>query len=228
MMRSLRFLVLASLLAIATPARADIFLLGFNGFDYEDPDLGAEYLALGDGYRAVGFISSVGPMLAPYYDGVTYEYTFHLFGLTVASRDFDPVYQTLVVGFNDNARARYYRDPFVGGTAAGYGINPPNLTSPSTFNDGLLVLGGDIDQFNLFYDFVSNSGVTNGEMTQDEGDYFDNGYVNPVGGWTLSGLLGRPNSSIPAGYDNQVSGECVIRVVPAAHRTWGAIKKTYR
>jgi len=229
MKRSLRLLFLASMLVFAVPARADIFLLGFTGFDYEDPDLNAgTYLAVNDGYKAVGFITSVGPMLAPYYDETTYEYTFYLFGLTVATRVFDAPSQTLFVTFNDNARTRYYRDPFVGGTPAVYGVNPPNATAPSTFTNGLLVLGGDVDDFTLFYDFFFDEGNTSGAMTQDEGDFFDNGYVNPVGGWTLAGLLGRPNATIPQGYDNQLEGECVIRPVPAAHKTWGAIKKTYR
>jgi len=229
MKRSVRFFFLAALLVFAVPARADIFLLGFTGFDYENPDPdAATYLAVNDGYKAVGFITSVGPMLAPYYDGTLYEYTFYVFNLTVTARFFDVPTQTLTCEFNDNGRARYFRDPFIGGTPATYGVNPPNATAPARFIDGLLVLGGDIDDYNLFYDFVANQGFTSGAMTQDEGDYFDNGYVSPVGGWTLSGLLGRPNATIPAGYDNQVSGECVIRVVPTAHRTWGAIKKTYR
>ena len=229
MKRSLRLFLLAAMLVAAVPARADIFLLGFTGFDYEDPDPSpATYLAVGDGYKAVGFITSVGPMLAPYYDPSGFEYTFYLFGLTVATRAFDAPSQTLTVTFNNNARARYYRDPLVGGTPATYGINPPNATAPARFIDGTVVLGGDIDDFNLFYDFFFNEGVTNGAMTQDEGEYFTSGYVNPVGGWTLSGLLGRPNTSIPQGYDNQTSGECVIRVVPTAHKTWGAIKATYR
>jgi hypothetical protein len=228
MKRSVLFVLLAATMAFAGPARADIFLLGFNGFDYEDPDGSADYLGIGDGYKALGFITSVGPMLAPYYDDDVYEYTFYLFGLTVATRDFDVPTQTLFVTFNDNARARYYRDPHTGGTDAVFGINPPNATAPSTFIDGELVLGGDTDGFTVFYDFMSNSGSTSGEMTQDEGTYFDNGYVDPVGGWTLSGLLGRPNPTVPTGYDNQVQGECVIRVVPSTQRTWGAIKRTYR
>src|SRR4030095_802964 len=233
-MKRMVLLVLCSLAVLAAPSRAaspnDIFLLGFTGFDYENPDpLPSTYLALGEGYKAVGLVTSVGPLLVPDYDTDLYEYTFYLFNLTVNARTFDVPSQTLVVGFGDNGRARYYEDFVVGGTPHNYGVNPPNATAPSTFTDGTLVLGGDVDQFALFYDFIANQGFYSGQMTQDEGLFFDLGYVNPVGGWTLGGLLGRRNRSIPTGYDNQISGECVLRQPdPAAHATWGAIKKMYR
>jgi hypothetical protein len=226
MKRGFLLLLFTALLSGPLPAQADEFLLGFVGFDYEDPDPSpGTYLAIGDGYKAVGFVTSFGGDLTPYVDTVNNEYTFYLFGLTVATRDFDGV--NLLVTFNDNGRMRYYEDSKTSGTNAQYGVNPPNATAPSTFIDGTLALGGDVDQFILFYDFDANQGGYSGHMEQDEGA--DLIWVDPIGGWTLAGLLGRPNPTIPNGYDNQISGECRIQeVVPTSHKTWGAIKATYR
>jgi hypothetical protein len=216
----------------ALPVQAgtqEVFLLGFAGFDYESPDGNpGTYLAIGEGYKAVGFVTSVGPMLTPYYDTDVNEYTFYLFNLTVSARFFDIPTQILSIEFANNGRGRYFEDDLVAGTNAGYGINPPNATAPSTFIDGTLVLGGDVDQFRLYYDFNQDQGGYSGEMTQDEGTYFTLNYVNPLDGWTLGGLLGRPNPSIPQGYDNQLSGECKIVIVPTTQSSWGAIKRTYR
>ena len=40
---------------------------------------------------------------------------------------------------------------------------------------------------------------------------------------------GRPNGTVPVGYDNQLSGECRIPdATPTTHRTWGAVKALYR
>lgn len=233
-MRKLQVALLAAVLAGASPARADIFLLSFTGFDYEDANSApAAYLAVAEGYRQVGFITSVGPLLTTYYDPDENEYTYYLFNLTVATNTFDAPAQFLSISFDDNARARYYQDGKLGcgscvvGTAAAYGVNPPNATAPSTFTDGTLILGGDVDQGFLYFDYSVNQGGFSGKMTQDEGSFLT--YI-PAGertGWTLSGLLGRPNAIIPDGYVNQVAGECRIVATPVHHRTWGAIKALY-
>ena len=68
-----------------------------------------------------------------------------------------------------------------------------------------------------------------GQMTQDGGPDLIYIPANQRGGWVLGGLAGRPNGTIPNGYDNQVSGECRIPdVTPATHRSWGAVKALYR
>jgi hypothetical protein len=219
----------------ASVARADVFLLGFTGFDYEDPNtVPLSYLAVGEGYKSLGFITSVGSLLAPYYDPSEYEYTYYLFDMTVATSNFDVPSQTLVVTFANNGRMRYYEDGKAGcsacvvGTAATYGVNPPNATAPSTFVDGSLKLGGDVDNGSLYYDFGQDQGGFSAMMTQDEGTDLQYIPVGQRGGWTLAGLLGRPNPTIPDGYVNQVVGECYIPdPTPVARRTWGSIKALY-
>ena len=220
-------------LALAAPAFAngtDEILLGFTGMDYQSPNPSGVYLDLGEGYNQVGFVTSFGPLLTPWVDTSLYQYTIHTFGLTVNGRFFTSPF--LTVTFNNNGRSRYYRDALSGGTPGTYGINPPNATSPSTFIDGSMRVGGDVDNFVLTYDFSINDGNFSGDMTLDEGP--DLIYV-PAGqraGWVLGGINnhGLPNNpSVPAGYDHQVEGECRIPgKTPTTHKTWGAVKALYR
>lgn len=231
-MKRKALLLLCSLsLVLAAPAFAegteDELLFGFNGFDYEDPDVSATYLDVGEGWKAVGFLTSVGPLLTPYVDTGVNEYTVHLFDLSVSARFFNAPFLTVV--FNNDGRGRYYEDPLAGGTAATYGTNPPNATSPATFIDGTMKIGGDIDNFVLVYNFSTGQGNFQGDMTLDEGP--DLIYVPPAqhAGWILGGLAGQPNPSVPEGYDHQISGECRIPgKTPTTHKTWGAVKSLYR
>jgi len=237
MKRLALLLLLAASLVVGVPlAHAngdDVLLFSFTGFDYENPNTDpSTYLAVGEGYKVVGFVTSVDSYLASYYDPSSFEYTFHLFDETVAVRSFFAPF--LHVEFsNATGRARYYADDFpAAGTAATYGINPPNATSPSTFIDGSIRIGGNVKNLTLDYNFASQLGNFQGDMNLDEG--LDLGYV-PVGqrnGWLLGGLndvgLGG-NPSVPTGYDHQVEGECHIPgKTPATQKTWGAVKALYR
>lgn len=231
---ALLLLCLATLAVGAPAAHAtgeEVLLFGFTGFDYEDPDTSpGTYLAVGEGYKVVGFVTSVGPWLDPWVDQSVNEYTVHMYDLTVNANYFFPPF--LTVTFDNGGRGRYYEDDIASGTNATYGTNPPNATSPSTFIDGAMQIGGRIDYFVLTYDFSINDGNFSGEMTLDEGP--DLTYVPPGSytGWTLGGInnhgLGG-NPTVPAGYDHQVEGECrKPGKTPASHTTWGSVKKLYR
>jgi hypothetical protein len=233
MKRVALLLLSAALLAYAGPAFAegaeDELLISFTGFDYEDPDFSGTYLDLGEGYKVVGFVTSAGPLLTPWVDLSSFEYTIYIRDLTVNGRFF--AFPNLTVTFANDGRGSYYEDEFPvnGGTAAVYGTNPPNATAPSTFIDGAEQLTGDVDNFVLVYNFSTNQGSFAGNMTIDGGD--DLVYVPPSqrNGWVLGGLLGPPNATIPTGYDHQVDGECRIPgKTPTNHKSWGSIKALYR
>jgi hypothetical protein len=239
MKRMALLLLSISLLASAGPAFAtggeDEVLISFTGFDYQDPNPSGTYLDLGEGYKVVGFVTSAGPLLTAYIDFSAFEYTIYIRDLTVNGRFFAA--PNLTVTFANNGRGSYYADDFPsnGGTAATYGINPPNATAPSTFIDATGNAGtgervtGDVDNMVLVYNFTTNQGSFSGNMTLDGGP--DLIYVPPSqrAGWVLGGLLGPPNPTIPTGYDHQVDGECRIPgKTPASHRTWGALKALYR
>ena len=239
MKRVALLLLSASLLAFAGPAFAtggeDELLISFTGFDYQDPNFSGNYLDLGEGYKVVGFVTSSGPLLASWIDFTSYEYTIYIRDLFVNGRFF--AFPNLTVTFLNNGRGSYYADnfPVDGGTAATYGINPPNATAPSTFIDGTSDpntgerVTGDVDGFVLVYNFSTSQGSFAGNMTLDGGPDLIYVPAPQRSGWVLGGLLGPPNATIPAGYDHQVDGECRIPgKTPAAHHTWGAIKALYR
>jgi hypothetical protein len=162
-----------------------------------------------------------------------FEYTIDLYGLIVAQKVIGPP-NYLDVIFNPG-RVRYFQDPRSGGTPATYGVNPPNATAPSTFDDGQLLLGGSVNAFELTYDYNINQGDFSGTVNLDEGWALI--YVDPSvrNGWILGGLSGHEltgfpiNPNIPQGYNHQVNGECRRPdAVPTHSTTWGAIKSLYR
>lgn len=237
-------LLLIAAVAFAIPAQAQPYelLFAFTGFDYQDPNTvntplpnHGDYLAVGEGYKVVGFVTQFGPLLAPYSNTGVYQYTNYLSNFTVTAQSFFGGF--FQADFANGGRARYYRDPLSTGTAATYGTNPPNATSPSTFIDGDaldpllgLELGGSVDAFILAINFNVSpaTGTFQGNMTIDEGQELIYVPVPQRTGWTLGGTAGPLNPSVPAGYDNQVTGECKILSVPTTHTTWGSIKALYR
>ena len=225
----LLFLAL-SVIAVPAFAQSDIFLLGFSGFDYESPNsVPGTYLAPGEGYNTLGFVTSFGAYLAPHVNSTLNEYTYQYYNLTVDADYWDGT--NLMVMFINPGRGRFFEDSRATGTAAVYGLYPPNTTAPSRFIDGTLILGGRIDELVLWYDYNPDApqGGFVGNLTLDEGTLLAQIPLAQRAGWTLAGLAGRPNPSVPWGYDHQISGECRIPgPVPVAHRTWGALKALYR
>jgi hypothetical protein len=225
------FVLLAASALFTIPAQSATreFLCGFTGFDYVvqavpgGPGIPTPFLALGDEYCAVGFVTSMSPLLA----GVTNagdEHTFHLAEAMTSSIFWDG--QVLEVVFAPHARFRIYEDAVHN---AAYGTNPPNPSAPPTFVDGTLVLGADITNLVLVYDYTQSQGNFDCSASLDEGSQL--GALVPAqrSGWVMSGTVGRPNATIPEGYVNQLSGEVQIPyVVPAAQRSWGSIKSLYR
>jgi hypothetical protein len=231
-MKRTTLLLFLALSVIAAPAfaQSDVLLLGFAGFDYESPNSNpGTYLAVGEGYSTLGFVTEFGAYLAPYVNNTVNEYTYHYYDLTVATYLYDG--SSLMVTFVDPGRGRFFEDSRATGTAALYGVNPPNATAPANFIDGNLILGGRIAELVLWYDFNPDApqGGFVGKITLDEGTLLGQIPPGQRDGWTLAGLAGRPNPSVPVGYDHQISGECRIPgSVSATHRTWGALKALYR
>ncbi len=224
-------LLLAALVLFAAPAHsADrVFLCGFTGYDYvneANPSGGGiptPFLALNDEYCGVGFITSMSPLLA----GVTNpadEHTFHLSEAMASSIYWDGA--VLEVIFAPHARFRIYEDA---NHNADYGVDPVNATSPATFTDGTLILGADVTNLVLVYDYTVNQGNFDCMADIDEGSQLGAIPAEQRSGWVLSGTAGRPNATIPDGYVNQLDGEVQIPPATAAEsRSWGSIKNLYR
>jgi len=239
MKRKASLLLFTALLAFAfaVPAlAADEVLLGFTGYDFQtDGAPNATYLALGDSYHAVGFVTYFHPVwLEPYVDTGANEYTFYQHGLTVDSYDFTANF--LYVTFAPGGSVEYYEDASFNATnppnppnCPTYGNNPPNATSPANFSDGTLAIAGSLTNANLYYDYNFNQGAFGADMNITGGA--DAAYVPASSwqGWFMSGLFATPSGSCaPAGYDHILSGECRHLVTTSTRGTWGQIKKLYR
>lgn len=231
MKRLPRLVFLAALVLFAVPAQSATreFLCGFTGYDYVvpavpgGPGIPTPFLALNDEYCAVGFLTSMSPLLTSVTNAAD-EHTFHLAEAMASSIYWDG--QILEVIFAPHARFRMYEDA---NHNAVYGVNPVNATAPATFTDGTLILGADVTNLVLVYDYTINAGNFDCQAALDEGSQLGAIPVAQRAGWVMSGTAGRPNATIPDGYVNQLSGEVQIPVVtPAAHRSWGSIKHLYR
>ena len=236
---SLLFLGLMTAAAVPSFAAEEV-LVSFTGFDYDIPaPASPTYLALGDGYRQVGFATSFHPVfLDPFVDQGAKEYTFYLSNLTVNYYDFTS--NVLTVTFVNGGRDEYFEDASKNArndpnppNCPKYGINPPNADAPSKFTDGTFVLGGTLSDAYLYYNYTQQSGGFSAGMTVDSGSWWTANYI-PIGsapGWLLSSLMKPPvvaTCPAPLGYDHQVTGECRQDVTSATHGTWGALKKLYR
>jgi len=209
-MRLLRLQLVALMVAIpATSSAQGEVLFSLTGLDYEtglnggaDPTP-AVYLQTGDFYEAIGLVSTFGDRLAVWTDPSVNQYSFFLSGLQVTTRTFFA--GVLSCTFDNDARIRLYSDPVAGGTPADYGVNPRNATVPSSFTDGLVILGGRVDASSLIFNQNSNQGSFEGTVTWDEGTLLD--FIQPAwrSGWTLA--LGLDAGTTP-GYDNEIQGDC--------------------
>lgn len=233
MKRKAVLLLMAATFAFASAAKADnITLLGFTGFDYvqANPNPGGAapgFLQTGDAYHAVGFVTSFHSMLTGVVTPATQEYTFFLDNATATTSSY--VNDVLEVTFSNNASVTVYEDARFGGTAAVYGVNPPNATAPSTFIDGTNALTADVDNLTLVYDYNTAQGNFEGTATLVGGSKLFAIPPAQRGGWVLGGLAGAPNATVPAGYVNQVNGEIQIPgATSATQKTWGSLKALYR
>ena len=221
------FCLFATLAVLALPARAhaDQFLADFRGFDYEDPNNTPGFGSVGDGYNSVGFVIEVNPSLLTIND-VANEYTYRFRNLTATASESAPPFLFV---FYTPGDFDMYEDDRSSGTPGTYGVNPPNGTSPSSFSDGLNILGGTVTNFVLTLDLSSGTGSFNGDIAFNRGT--QSGSIPPaqLNGWTFAGLTSGGGTGTPDGYQHQVDGE--IRVpdpTPATPKTWGQVKSTYR
>ncbi len=233
-------LLLLTALLVAVPAAAqDEVLLSFTGYDYEtDGAPNAVYLAIGDNYYAVGFVTSFHPTwLEPYVDPNLYEYTFYQSGLVVDTYSFTA--NVLTVTFAPGGIVEYFEDASFNATnppnppnCPAYGANPPNADAPSKFNDGLQAIAGSLANASLYYDYNFDQGGFQSEMNITGGAYAFYVPAPSWNGWLMTGLVSPPPGGnpcpAPEGYDHQLSGECRHPVVAASRGTWGALKKLYR
>ena len=239
----MRFLA-GTLLALCFAAPAsladlgyDVYLIGGTGFAYEydalldGPDPQPDtLLAIGDGLVAVGWITATNLCYLNVSDYNTNEYTFFVDGLQVESWITHPGFG-LEIHFAPGGRFRVFRDAFATGSLATLGTYPPNATTPASFADGTLVLGGTLTYAVCFYQWSNQILHLSANVTWNEGDLLQGIPVN-----VRPGLFGSEmrlaTATSPEGFlapfifESRVDQEC--SAVPARARTWGRLKALYR
>jgi hypothetical protein len=218
------FLAACTLSAMVPAARAQSLLFYNVGFDYEFPNPNPSVFGeLGSGYVGVGTVLGVfAPLVGN--PGVN-EYTYVIQGLTPSSvthiANFDLINYT-------SGTITLYEDPIAGGTAADYGVAPPNGTAPSTFTDGTAILVGTLTNFVLNLNTTSGTGSFEATFTATGGSQIGNFPLNQRTGWTFSGATNNA-LNIPQGYAHQCAGQTFLdNPVSTKHVSWGKLKEGYR
>jgi hypothetical protein len=190
------FAVLAvfSFLALPNGLDAASVLMNDNGFLFVDGAF--PYSVEGDQLAGVGFISSTAPSLS--IDLTLNEMTWSIKDLVVMDQIIGGTkiytnYSGGVVGI--------YTDP---SQNADYGVDPPNPTSPATFEDGEAFLIGTITSAVMIYDTGTQTGAlvalvnfTNGTALPD---------LDEPNGNILEFTYGPNDPNIPGGYVLQAIG----------------------
>ncbi len=110
---------------------------------------------------------------------------------------------------------------------ADWGVNPPNGTAPSTFNDGTLYFRGAFTSFTVFMS-AAGAGSFEGNLDGVEGELIGDVCTDCAYSW--GGIFSQEaGAQIPTGYDFQMDG--VFEVDPAIGNddaTWSDLKSLYR
>jgi hypothetical protein len=193
-MKTASILAAVLLLILPTLALAGNVIMNNNGFIYSDGTfpLGA----VGDKYAGAGFVSSTSPPISA--DLSVNELTWSLDSLLLTDQ---LVFGDIVRTFFAGGIVGIYLDPAMN---AEYGINPPNATCPSTFEDGDQFLIGVITMAAMQYNAVTQSGVLQAVVD------FTNGTALPdlpeTNGNIVEFVFGPDDLNIPPGFDLQALG----------------------
>lgn len=212
-----------ALLAYAPVTHAQTLLFDYVGFDYQTPN-NVPFGDPGTSYTGIGTVPFLFAPLTS--DTNNNEYTYVMSGLA-------PVGPPQVFGqfkiINYTAGTiTLYEDSKLGGTAADFGVNPPNPTVPTTFTDGTPILVGALTNFQFVLDTASGTGSFEAVFTVTGGSQLGNFPLNQRKGWTFSGATVNA-LNIPQGYAHQVDGQTFLDAPVSSRKTsWGRLKAGYR
>lgn len=217
MKKLLTVIALTVLLAAPTASLALVQMLPF-GFSYFTPPE-----AVGTATTIVGFLDPPVGFDYPFtVDFANNEYTYEITA-TILSIMPGPVSTTIIYS---GATISIYEDASMNGD---YGVSPPNGTAPSTFQDGTVILTGNITNltrldFNFGFPEPTAVGTINFTAGAKLSELTQGG-----AGWTFhAGISSNPITGIPGGY--QRNWACKITppaTVPVEETTWGRVKTIY-
>jgi hypothetical protein len=200
------FLVV-SLLIIPLTAQAGDIIINHFGFLYETG--GFPTSAIGDELTGVGVLTNVNPAVG--WDFQTDEFTWIIKDLVSEGQTSPDGGRTLIISYTGGSIG-LYNDPAMNHD---WGINPPNATSPSSFEDGDQILIGAFSQFVMMYDTFYNIGSYQGVV------YFTGGSslaeLPDSNGLVFAGTI-SPNwdPNIPEGYSLESIGQIVAPYLVSA------------
>jgi hypothetical protein len=215
-MKKVTVLALVLLFAVAGSALAVTEqILHMSGEAWEDgafPPSNA-----GDVFQAVGLLNDIEQPLI--WDTSTYSYTWYARDLVSVG---ESVFGTTHIADYSGGLLTIYVDWLP--SNADYGINPPNGTAPSTFQDGISTyLDGFFTAFTMTFNSATASGQFTGQLTFTGGDVFP--LLNATEGWTFGANIAGVS---PEGYDLELNGNVSLWVVAVEDESWGGIKSLYR
>ena len=225
MVRSVALVVAVGLcLAVPAVASAQTLFFDYVGFDYEDPNPNPLVFGEpGSGYVGLGFVPNLfAPLVA---NTVANEYTYQFSGLSPISST--PVGPFVIIDYSPGTLV-IYEDDKTSGTAANYGVNPPNGSAPPSFVDGTTYLVGNLTNFRFILDTSTNTGSFEADYEAVGGAQIGNVPLNQRKGWTFAGATGN-DIEIPAGYIHQIDGQTFLNapVHVVNKTTWGELKARY-
>lgn len=207
-------LVLASFLAV--PAWATQSIIRVSGNAWETG--GYPPSAVGDQLQAVGIVNEI---VAPlYWQPNVHSYTYYIRGLVSLG---ETIFGTTRVVSYSGGQLTFYRDSLP--SNHDYGINPPNLTSPSTFTDGdAIYLDGVFTDFTLVFNSATASGSFSGQLNFVGGIVFPN--LTDPNGWAFGSDIAGLS---PQGYDLEMNGDVYTNgPIAVDPQSWGGVKALYR
>ena len=214
-MKKVTCLALAVLMTASAAFAQDQQILFVSGNAWEDG--GFPPSTVGDKFHAVGILNDIGNPLT--WDTDNYNYSWWVRELvSLGETIFGPIHVATYSG----GLFTVYVDWLP--SNHDYGTNPPNATSPSTFNDGISTyLDGFFTDFTLNFNDLSQTGTFNGTVSFTGGDVFP--LLTATEGWTFGSNLAGFS---PTGYDLQLNGQVELFVVSVEEASFGSIKSLYR
>ena len=218
-MKKVTVLAFSLVLAFALPAFAADQILHLSGHAWEDDGPGGTFPPsnVGDQLNIVGVLNDIEAPLV--WDTANYSYTVHVRNLVSLG---EAVFGTTHFAAYSGGLFTIYVDWLP--SNAVYGSNPPNVTAPATFTDGISTyLDGYFTAFTLSFNTASQAGSFSGQLTFTGGDVYP--LLTATSGWTFGANLANVS---PTGYDLQMNGDVSLQVVAVEPETWGGIKNLYR
>ncbi|MFN8177378.1 MAG: hypothetical protein U0167_05590 [bacterium] len=218
-MKKVTSLALLLLMSLAGSAFANQQILHLSGNAWEDDGPGGTFPPsnVGDVFNIVGVLNDIEQPLV--WDTANYSYTVWVRSLVSLG---EGVFGTTHVASYSGGLFTIYVDWLP--SNAVYGVNPPNATAPSTFNDGISVyLDGYFTGFTTTFNTATQAGSFSGTLNFTGGDVYP--LLTATNGWTFGANIAGLS---PTGYDLEMNGDVYLQIVAVEPQSWGGIKSLYR